>query len=152
MKNKNYYIRMTLIHILMIIVSLTFLLPLCLVVTASLTKEADLRMYGYRFFSSNITWDAYKKIIANPTSLINAYKTTAIVSAITAVLGTFLMCMTAYPLSRKFFTLRKISTFYLFFPMLFGGGLIPSYIINTQVFHLGNTYAIYTMPRLIVGL
>ncbi len=34
-------------------------------------------------------------------------------------------------------------------PMLFSGGLIPSYIINTQVFNLGNTYLVYILPALV---
>ena len=58
------------------------------------------------------------------------------------------MALVAYPLSRQNFKLRQPITFFIFFTMLFGGGLIPTYILNTQYLHLGNTIWIYILPGL----
>ena len=54
----------------------------------------------------------------------------------------------AYPLSRKCFKFRGIITKYIFVTMLFSGGLVPSYILNTKYLHLGNTFWIYILPGL----
>jgi putative aldouronate transport system permease protein len=80
--------------------------------------------------------------------MIDAY----IVTAAQAFLGTFLsvivMALCAYSLSRRNYLFRKHVTYYIFFTMLFGGGLIPSYIINTQYLKMGNTFWIYIFPGL----
>ena len=57
--------------------------------------------------------------------------------------------MMAYSLSKSDFTGRKFFTGMLLFTMLFNGGLVPSYILNTQYLHLGNTFWIYIFPTLV---
>ncbi|WP_394911904.1 carbohydrate ABC transporter permease [uncultured Robinsoniella sp.] len=69
------------------------------------------------------------------------------------VIGTFLavlfMSMAAYCLSRSNFRFKGILTFFIFFPTLFSGGLVPSYIINTQYLHLTDRLAALILPSLI---
>ena len=57
--------------------------------------------------------------------------------------------MTAYPLSRSNFKYKKQLTWYIFITMLFGGGLVPSYLVNTKLLHLDNTIWIYIFPGLV---
>ena len=59
--------------------------------------------------------------------------------------------MVAYPLSRTSFAYKKPITFLIFFTMLFGGGMIPTYIIYTNWYHLLDTYWIYILPGLAGG-
>ena len=79
----------------------------------------------------------------------------ALVSVFVTVIGTVLAVivtgMMAYVLYRKDFKFRKVITYYIFFTMLFSGGMVPSYIINTQVLHLGDTLWILFLPSLCVG-
>ena len=149
LKTKSYYLKQTLLHILLIAGSLLFVVPLFIVISSSFSSADAIEKFGYSIFPKEWVFDAYKEIFRNPTSLIDAYKVTTIISVITTVLGVFLMSMAAYPLSRKNFVLKKFSTLYIFLPMLFPGGLIPSYIINTQFLNLGNSYLIYILPSLI---
>lgn len=141
-------LKQIIINLILFLLSLCFLFPLLLVITTSFSGEDSLTKYGYTFFPREINLDAYKYIFRNPTQLLNSYKTTIITSLASVFLGTLNMCLAAYPLSRKNFPLKKPVTFYIFFTMLFGGGLIPSYIINTQYLHLGNTIWIYILPSL----
>lgn len=85
----------------------------------------------------------------NPTQLINSYKTTIIFSVTSTVLTVIVTTMTAYPLSRNNFKYKKALTWYIFITMLFGGGLIPSYLVNTKFLHLGNTIWVYILPGLV---
>lgn len=55
----------------------------------------------------------------------------------------------AYPLSRPNYKYKKIATFFIFFTMLFSGGLIPTYIWITRYLHLGDTIWVYILPCLV---
>lgn len=59
------------------------------------------------------------------------------------------MSMAAYCLARSNFRYKKVLTFFIFFPTLFSGGMVPSYIINTQYLHLTDTLAALILPTLI---
>ena len=56
------------------------------------------------------------------------------------------MSLMAYALSRKRFTLRQPIAFYIFFTMLFSGGLVPSYILITHYLHLRDTLWVLILP------
>lgn len=135
-------------NIFFVIFSLWFVIPFIYVVSISFTNEASLLSNGYRMIPEKFDLAAYRYVFANPKLMINAYKLTAF----TAVVGTFLsvlmMAMVAYPLSRKSFRYKGPITFFIFFTMLFGGGMIPTYILITQYLHLGNTVGVYIVSGL----
>ena len=74
---------------------------------------------------------------------------TIIYSIVATVLGVVVMAMLAYPLSRPNYKYKKIATFFIFFTMLFSGGLIPTYIWITRYLHLGDTIWVYILPCLV---
>ena len=127
------------------------LYPFALMIGVSLSDEQDIIRHGYHLIPKQICFDAYEYIFKNPTSIINAYKTTIIFSAVGTALSVLLMSMFAYPLTRKNLPGKKYISFYLYFTMLFSGGLVPSYILNTQYLHLGDSILIYIIPGLIGG-
>lgn len=57
----------------------------------------------------------------------------------------------AYPLSRKQLPGRNFFAFYLFFTMLFSGGLVPSYLMWTQTFHIRNTVFALLIPNMLMN-
>lgn len=57
----------------------------------------------------------------------------------------------AYVLAQPDFPWKRFYTFILFFTMLFGGGLVPSYIINTRYLHLYDTFWIFILPGMVGG-
>lgn len=136
------------IHIVMTIICLTFIIPFVYVISASFTSENTIKELGYQLIPDKIDVTAYRFIFENPSQLIQSYKITIAFS----VLGTFaamvVMSMMAYALSRPQFRQRRIVTFFVYFTMLFSGGLIPSYIINTKYLGIGNSFWIYILPGL----
>ena len=72
-------------------------------------------------------------------------------TAIGTVCNLLFTTLYAYPLSRKELPGRNIFAFFLFFTMLFSGGLVPSYIMWTQTFHIKNTIAALLFPNLMMG-
>lgn len=148
LKNKQYYKTQIFVNVLLVLLSLAFLLPLLLLISASLTDSKIFLESGYSIIPKSFSLDSYKAVFKNPIQILHGYKTTIFVSISVALLGTFVMCLTAFPLSRSYFPFKKVYSYFIFFPMLFSGGMIPSYIVNTQYLHLGDTYWIYILPAL----
>lgn len=136
------------LHLFLIALSLTYILPLILMVSISVSSEQSIVEYGYSFIPKAFSLDAYRQAFANPQQIIDSYKVTAIFSIIATILAMLVQSLMAYPLSRANFKSKKFLTTYLFITMLFSGGLVPSYILNTQYLHLQDTIWVYILPCL----
>lgn len=148
MRKNKLTISKALIHLFFILMCLSFVIPMLYVISISLSEEQSLTEFGYRLFPKAVSTLAYKHIFENPTQLINSYKTTIIFSVTGSIASLMVMSLVAYSLSRQNFILRKPITFFIFFTMLFGGGTIPSYILNTQYLGLANNILVYILPSL----
>lgn len=122
---------------------LLFVIPLLFIVSVSFTNEDALIREGFRLIPQKLDFTAYRYVFSNPGTLFDAYIVTALQSFLGTLLGLLFMSMCAYSLSRSNFKARKQLTFYLFFTLIFSGGLIPTYILLTQYLHLGNSFWIY---------
>ncbi len=145
-KRKKMQIGLTTIFIIMCLV---VVFPFWMLVSISISAEADIVQHGYAIFPKNIDFSAYKYIFEKPDAVLNAYKVTAIFSFASMVLSVLLMAMLAYPLTERKLKGKKAISFYLYFTMLFSGGLVPLYILNTRYLHLDDTIWIYIIPTLI---
>lgn len=123
--------------------------PFLLLLAISVSKESDIYTYGYRLIPKVIDFSAYKFLSKNSYSIVQGYKVTILFSVIGTILVTFFNALCAYPLSRKEYKYRKALSFYLYFTMLFGGGLVPSYILNAKWLHLNDSLLIYIVPGII---
>ncbi len=131
--------------------SLLFIIPILTILGVSLTEESEILKNGYHLIPQKISFTAYKYVFKNPESIIDGYKVTIFFSLVGTFLSVLVMALIAYPLSRKEYRFRKPITFYVFFTMLFSGGLIPTYILNTQYLGLGDSVWVYILPGLVSG-
>ncbi len=136
------------INAFFVLFSLTFLLPLLMIVGVSLSNENDVIEYGYKLIPMNLDFTAYKLAFSKPDAIGGAYLVTTAFTLLGVLLSLIVMTMLAYTLSRRQFFLRRQLSFLVFFTMLFGGGLVPTYIVNTQVYKLGDSFFIYILPSL----
>ena len=120
-----------------------------IIISASLSGETDLAINGFSVLPRKVDRTAYAYLFKNPKTIINAYVVTIIITTIGTFLGVLFMSMAAYAMSRQNFAFGRALTFYIFFPTLFSGGMVPSYIINTQYLHLTDTLAVLILPTLI---
>ena len=146
---KKYSVGRIIISIIFIIMSILFVIPFVLLISISLSNEIDIGLYGYRFIPLNLDLAAYEFLMKNPMTIIDAYKVTIGSAVIGTALSVFLMSLIAYPLSKKGLKGRNGISFFVFFTMLFSGGLVPSYILITQYLHLDDTFWVYIFPSLI---
>ncbi len=137
------------IHTILILLSVVFIVPILILISTSISSEAQIAGHGYSIFPRLIDFTAYRYIFKNPASIISGYRVTVIVSVVGTLSGMMIMMMCAYALARRHFNYRRIVNFYLFFTMLFGGGLIPTYILTTQYLNLQNTIWVIILSQLV---
>lgn len=133
-------------HFFLIVFSLCCLIPFLIIVGSSFEAQGQIMKTGYTIIPKAFTLEAYKAVFANPSSIINAYKVTVIVSIAATVLGLLLESTYAYVLSRRDYPYRRILSFIAFFTMLFNGGLVPTYILITNWLKLKNTLWALILP------
>ena len=146
---KKHSVSGAVINLFFIIGSLMFILPFVLIISASFTDETALLESGYGLIPSQFSVEAYKYVFRTPQQLIDSYKITIIYSLAATFFGVVIMSMMAYPLSKPNYKYKKPVTFFIFFTMLFSGGLIPSYIWMTRYLHMGDTIWVYILPFLV---
>lgn len=123
------------INLVMILVTLMVVLPFVLVFISSLTEENVLIRNGYSFFPEKMSIYAYQYIIKQGDKIIRAYLITIIVTLIGTLVNLAMSALIAYPLSVRTLPHRRAITFYVFFTMLFNGGLVPTYLMYVDFFH-----------------
>ncbi len=138
-------------HVVLALLSFLALFPFLLLVMASITEENTLAMFGYTIFPKQLSLEAYNYLYKQGDQIFHAYGVTVLVTLIGTVAGLVIMSMLAYPLSRQELPGRKGLTFYVFFTMLFNGGLVPTYLLYTNYLNLKNTLWALLIPSLLVS-
>jgi putative aldouronate transport system permease protein len=118
---------------------------------SSLTDEKCLMTFGYSFIPRKFSFEAYEYIIKQSDVIFRAYGITILTTVVGTAASLLISSLLAYPLSRKDFKQRNAILFFVFFTMLFNGGLVPSYIMWTQFFQIKNTLFAYIIPGLLVN-
>lgn len=139
------------INLVMILVTLMVVLPFVLVFISSLTEENVLIRNGYSFFPEKMSIYAYQYIIKQGDKIIRAYLITIIVTLIGTLVNLAMSALIAYPLSVRTLPHRRAITFYVFFTMLFNGGLVPTYLMYVDFFHIKNTIWALIVPNLLLS-
>ena len=139
------------INLVMILVTLMVVLPFVLVFISSLTEENVLIRNGYSFFPEKMSIYAYQYIIKQGDKIIRAYLITIIVTLIGTLVNLAMSALIAYPLSVRTLPHRRAITFYVFFTMLFNGGLVPTYLMYVDFFHIKNTIWALIVPNLLLN-
>ncbi len=136
--------------ILTVMVTLT-LLPILLIIIASFTEETSLLQNGYSFIPKAWSFDAYYYIIKQGSVILRAYGVSVLVTVAGTVLSVAITTTLAYPMARTSFRYRNVLSFFVFFTMLFSGGIVPSYIMWTNYFHIKNTIWALIVPNYLVS-
>ena len=133
-----------LFNILLVIGCLLTIFPLWIIIVSSFTSELALTTYGYRLWPLEFSVNAYSYLFRDGSIMITAYKNTLIATVAGTIISTVTVGLYAYTLSRPDFKYRKFFTFFSFFTMLFGGGMVSYYNMCRSVLGLKDTvYALF---------
>lgn len=138
-------------HIVMITLTLLALLPLLLILMASLTDDTVLIQDGYRFIPQVFSFAAYKYIFSSSDTVLRAYGISVVLTLSGTLISVAITTMLAYALAKKGLPGKGLLNFVVFFTMLFNGGLVPTYMNYTNVFGLKNTFWALMIPSLLMN-
>jgi putative aldouronate transport system permease protein len=144
------YLSRGIIHTVMILFSAVCIIPLWAVVAISLSSEHSIHLSGYALVPRELSTLAYGYIFKNPWGILHSYFITFSMTAVGTFLSLLVISLLAFPLSRPDYRYRNKVSFYVFFTMLFNGGLVPWYILIVRYLQLKNSFAVLILPYLVV--
>ena len=138
-------------HVVLIIFALLALLPMILILTSSLTDNNEIIAHGYTYFPKKWSLYAYEYIFKTGNSVVHAYGVSVVLTIVGTALALAITTLLAYAISKKGMPGRGIITFLVVFSMLFNGGLVPTYIIYTNVLGIKNSFLSLLIPGLLMN-
>lgn len=120
---------MVAVYIILGITALSVIFPLLYVVAVSLTPYSEVvKNGGFAIIPSKIDFETYMTFLRD-SKIPRAYQVTIFITVVGTLVNLILTTLMAYPLSKKNMPLRNVLLMLIVFTMLFGGGIIPTYLI-----------------------
>ncbi len=135
--------------VILLLISLFMLVPLALVIVVSFSSESSIALKGYSLVPLEWTLEGYEYLWKVGDQVFASYRITIIHTALGTVMSLFVMTMYSYVIAQRNFVHRKFFTWFLFFTMLFSGGLVPHYIMNVRYLHIDDRLWIFLLPSLV---
>lgn len=137
------------VTIIVIILFCVFcILPFVVIVTGSFERELNLKRFGYALHIREFSTSAFE-LIMKDQQIPNSYKVTIFTTAVGTLLSMLLTITMAYPLSLAKVKYRNAINFFIYFTMLFGGGLVPTYLLITKTLGLKDNIWVLIIPSMI---
>lgn len=150
MKSKDQKRFDVLAHVTMSCVTLMAVLPIILVFLSSITEENTLILNGYSFFPEKFSLYAYRYIGVKGEKIFRAYGITLFVTVVGTFFNILMSSMLAYALSLNRLPGHRIMVVFVLMTLLFNGGLVPTYLMYTNYFHIKNTIFALMVPKLLM--
>lgn len=134
------------LHVIFILLAIACVFPLILVISISFSDQTAIARYGYQIIPSQFSLDAYRYVLSGNIGIGHAYLVTILSTVCGTLFSVTVIALYAYPLSRPNLKYKGFFTFFIFFTMLFSGGLVAWYMVVTKIFHLSNTIWALILP------
>lgn len=141
----------SIVHVFFILAAIGCIYPIALIIAISISEVNSIFEAGYRLFPKKLNFLAYEFILKNPQRLLNSYLVTILVTVAGSLTALTVTAMLAYAISRKEFKYGRQISFAVVFTMLFNGGLVPWYMVVTNVLHIKNTIFALILPYVVLA-
>ncbi len=131
--------------VVIVVFCIACLMPFLLIIGGSFDKEINVTKYGYSIIPKDFSLEAYKVIFKDPT-IYRAYGSTIFTTVAGTVLAMLLTVTMAYPLAQQKLKFRTPIIFFVYFTMLFGGGLVPTYLLISKYLNLSDNIWVLILP------
>lgn len=138
-------------HIVLIIVTIASIIPFWLLFMISLSDEKTLVNNGASLLPRKWAVTAYEYLISKWEMFGKGYLITMVVTVLGILACVVITLMFSYMLSRPGLPFARFFSFFVIFTMLFNGGLVSTYIMYSQTFHIKNTIFAYLLPGLLTN-
>ena len=116
--------------VFLLLFSAVIILPLFCVVMNSFVSQAEITRRGmFIFIPEDWDFSAYRMLWGSRENLIRAYGNTFWLVIVGTSLNMVFTIALAYPLSKRDLKGRTVINAIVFFTMLFGGGMVPTYLV-----------------------
>jgi ABC-type glycerol-3-phosphate transport system permease component len=134
-------------HVLLLLFTVACLIPVWIMVVASFTHNATLQVDGYLPWARRWSLEAYRFVFAG-SEIRTAYQVTVFVTVVGTVCSLVIMSGLAYVMSVRRFRGRHALAFYVYFTMIFTGGIIP-WFVTMRMLGLMDTIWALIIPLLV---
>jgi putative aldouronate transport system permease protein len=138
-----------LLYPLLVLFTISILLPFWMILVDSLSTPEGVRRLGIHLWPDSINLEAYKEVLKQG-NIARAYLNTILRTAMGTFLTVAISYGAGYALSRRKLPYRRIITLLIVFTIFFGGGLIPNYLLMRSLGML-DTFAVLILPGLFSG-
>ncbi len=135
-----------LFSIVFILGALACVIPLIFVIIISFSSPESIATKGYSFVPQEWSLATYAYLWTSKEVLGKAIGISLLVTIAGTCLGITLNGLLGYVLSRSNYILKPFFTYMILIPMLFGGGMVASYLIITKFLHLKDNLLVLILP------
>ncbi|MDE7418275.1 MAG: carbohydrate ABC transporter permease [Lachnospiraceae bacterium] len=119
-------------YILLGLFVIAIIVPMIYIIVASFIDPVTLQNKGITFDFSKWTMTAYERVMTNQQIWVG-FKNAVIYSVVFTFVSVLITMLAAYPMSRTDFRGRKFFNVIFVITMFFGGGLIPTYLLISNM-------------------
>lgn len=150
-KSRQEKVVSTIAHMVMILLTISAIAPFWMLLASSFTSDSALVKYGYNFWPREFSLESYQYILTEWGQIGRAYLITILVTVVGTILSLLLVSMIGSALAQKDVPGLKVVFVLILITMLFNGGVVSSYIIYTQLFHIKDTIMALIFPNLLLN-
>lgn len=150
-KSKQERIFQLVSHLFLLLLSVSVVVPFLIMLSSSFSDETAVLANGYSLFPREFSLDAYQYILSDSTTVLRAYGVTIFVTVAGTAASLLITTMFAYVLAQDRLPFGRLMMFLVIVTMLFSGGLVPTYYIYTQIFHIKDTIFALIVPNLMMS-
>lgn len=134
-------------YLVVTLFALFCVIPLWMIVAGSLTDEVVLSLKGYSLFPEPFSLAAYQQLFSGQAVGL-AYRATLFITGVGTFLSLACTAGLAWVIARQMRRVSRPLTIFAYLPMLFSGGLVPLYLLITQVLQLRDSWFAVILPHL----
>ena len=134
------------ISLLAVFIAVVTILPIVFVFIISFSSEESIVKRGYSFIPEEFSLEAYKYLMSSMDIIGKSFLLSIFIMIVGTALSLWLISTMAFVISRRDFRLQKLYMLLIIIPMFFSGGLVASYVVNTQLLNLKNNVLALILP------
>ncbi|MDR2021501.1 MAG: carbohydrate ABC transporter permease [Treponema sp.] len=123
-------------------------IPFIIALSASFSDELSVAKYGFSLFPRQLSLSAYRMLFKT-SQIYQSYGVSLFVTFFGTLSSLLVTVLIAYPLASGKLKYGNKINFFVYFTMLFNGGLIPTYMLISRYLHMKDNLLVLIVPVLI---
>lgn len=133
-------------NLILAILALSCVVPFFFMIVLSFTQESDITMYGYQFWPKHWTVASYEYLSKMGGQLLKSLGVSIFITVIGTLMNSLFSSTYAYAISRRDFAFSRFFTIFALISMLFTPGMVPTYLVVTQMLGLKDNIWALILP------